>query len=45
MAELEKAAVEAIKQWEFKPAIKEGKPIAVWVTFPTTFMLKAKGKK
>jgi TonB family protein len=45
MAELEKAAVEAARQWVFKPATKDGKPMAVWVTFPTTFVIKAKSKK
>jgi TonB family protein len=45
LAELEKAAIEAAKQSEFKPAVKDGKPIAVWVTYPMKFVLTAKGKK
>jgi TonB family protein len=44
-AELEKAAAEAARQWVFKPAIKDGKPMAVWVSFPTVFKLGAKSKK
>jgi TonB family protein len=45
LAELEKAAIEAAKQSEFKPAVKDGKPIAVWVTYPIKFVLTAKSKK
>lgn len=44
-AELEKAAAEAAGQWIFKPAIKDGKPIAVWVTFPTQFKRSDKSEK
>ena len=34
---LDKAAVDAVKQWEFKPAKANGQPVAVWVRFPITF--------
>ncbi len=29
----------AVKQWRFKPALSEGKPIAVWVAIPVKFTL------
>jgi len=37
---LDKAAVAAAKQWEFKPGTKDGKPVAVAVTIQLTFTLK-----
>jgi periplasmic protein TonB len=36
---LEDAAVDCVRQWRFKPAMKDGKPVAVWVTVPVRFML------
>lgn len=36
----EQAAVEAVKQWTFSPAIQNGKPVAVSTTLPYTFTLK-----
>ncbi len=36
---LDEAAVNAVKQWEFKPAQSGGKPVAVWVQFPVGFGL------
>ena len=37
---LDTQAVEAIKQWLFKPGTKEGKPVAVRVAIEVTFTLK-----
>jgi len=36
---LDSAAVAAVRQWHFKPATSEGKPIAVWVAVPVKFSL------
>lgn len=36
---LDEAAIEAIKQWRFKPAEYKGKPVSVRITFPVTFTL------
>ncbi|HEX37474.1 MAG TPA: energy transducer TonB [Candidatus Cloacimonetes bacterium] len=36
---LDEAAITAVKQWTFIPAKNQGKPVAVWVTFPVTFKL------
>jgi Gram-negative bacterial TonB protein C-terminal len=33
-------AIDAAKQFIFNPAMKEGKPVDVWVTFPFHFRLK-----
>lgn len=38
--ELNQAALDAVMKWEFKPAILNGKPIAVWVNIPFKFALK-----
>jgi TonB family protein len=35
-------AIAAAKQWTFKPAMKDGKPVAVWVTIPFRFKLQEK---
>jgi TonB family protein len=37
---LDTQAVEAAKQWLFKPGTKDGKPVAVRVTLEMTFTLK-----
>lgn len=46
---LEKAALDAARQWTFSPGIsKEKKPVSVWVTVPFRFKLgegKEKGAK
>jgi TonB family protein len=39
----ESAAVAAVKQWKFKPAIAKGKPVSVWVSIPFRFKLEEKG--
>ena len=36
---LDEAAIQAVKQWKFIPAKNQGKPVAVWVTFPIKFEL------
>jgi periplasmic protein TonB len=37
---LDEAAVKAMKQWEFKPGTKDGKPVAVRVAVDMAFTLK-----
>ena len=37
---LDKAAIEALKQWKFEPAKRNGKPVAVWVSVPFEFSIK-----
>ena len=37
---LDEAAVRAMKQWEFKPGTKDGKPVAVRVEIDMAFTLK-----
>lgn len=36
----DEAAVEAVKQWQFAPATRQGKPIAARVTLPVLFNLR-----
>ena len=36
---LDEKAVEAVKQWKFKPAMKDGKPVAVQINVEVTFHL------
>lgn len=36
---LDEAAVDAVRQWQFKPARLDGKPIPVWVVLPVKFTL------
>ena len=36
----DEAAVKAIKQWRFAPAVRQGRPIAARVTMPVLFNLK-----
>jgi TonB family protein len=38
--ELDAAAVSAVSQWTFKPAMTRGEPVAVWVAVPVKFTLK-----
>jgi protein TonB len=38
--ELDEEAVKAMKQWEFKPGTKDGKPVDVFVDVELTFNLK-----
>ncbi len=37
---LDDAAVSAVKQWVFKPALTNNKPVAVWVAVPVRFSLR-----
>jgi protein TonB len=39
---LDAAAVAAVKQWRFKPALANNKPVAVWVAIPLKFNLSGK---
>ena len=38
----EEATIEAARHQKWKPAIADGKPVAVWVTFKTEFNIKNK---
>jgi TonB family protein len=38
--ELDQAAVDAAKQWQFDPGTREGKPVNVLVAIEMTFTLK-----
>ncbi len=38
--DLTKQAIDAVQEWQFKPAEKDGKPVATRVTVETTFRLK-----
>jgi len=37
---LDAVAVRAVRQWTFKPAMADGKPVAVWVGIPVKFSLR-----
>lgn len=36
----DQASLDAIRQWEFKPAMKNGEAVAAWVTVPVRFKLE-----
>ena len=36
---LDASALTAVKQWVFKPALSNNKPVAVWVAVPVRFTL------
>jgi protein TonB len=38
--DMDQAAIDAVKQWEFKPAKQNGQAVAVWVRFPVNFRLE-----
>ena len=40
---LDSAAVRAARQWVFSPALRDGKPIAVWITIPIRFSADGRG--
>jgi len=37
--DLDQSAIEAVKQWKFKPAIKDGRPVAVSIAVEVEFHL------
>lgn len=37
---LDRAAVEAARSWQFRPAMRDGEPIAAWAVIPVRFMLR-----
>jgi protein TonB len=39
IAMLDGAAEAAVRQWVFKPALSNNKPVAVWVAVPVKFTL------
>jgi TonB family protein len=43
--ELDEAAVNAVRQWRFKPAMKSGKPIVVQVNVDVHFSLSSKAER
>jgi protein TonB len=36
---LEKAAVDAVRQWTFEPARAKGEPVEIWIVVPVNFRL------
>jgi len=39
-AELDRAAIEAVKRWRFEPARRDEQPVTAWVTLPVRFELR-----
>jgi periplasmic protein TonB len=37
---LNEAAIAAVKKWTFRPAVKAGKKVKVWVTYPIVFKMQ-----
>ncbi len=37
---LNEAAIAAVKKWTFRPAVKAGKRVKVWVTYPIVFKIQ-----
>lgn len=37
---LNEAAMAAVKKWKFRPAVKDGKRVKVWMTYPIVFKLQ-----
>ena len=37
---LDRAAVTAVRQWQFLPAMRDGHPVAAWVEIPVRFQLR-----
>ncbi len=44
-AEFGKAAMDAVKQWKFKPATKKGDTVSIWIAIPVKFKLDDKKSK
>jgi protein TonB len=38
-ADLDQAAVEAVRRWRFEPARQGQQPVAMWVSIPIKFVL------
>ena len=38
--DLDRAAIEAVRQWRFEPARRGAEPVTVWVTLPVRFELR-----
>ena len=39
---LDQAAVAAVRQWRFEPAIKDGQPVSMWITVEVNFSVESK---
>ena len=39
IADLDRAAIEAVKQWHFEPARRGATAVPVWATLPVRFVL------
>jgi protein TonB len=39
---LNEAATSAVRKWKFRPGVKDGKRVRVWVTYPIVFKLQAR---
>jgi periplasmic protein TonB len=37
---LNEAALSAVRKWKFRPGVKEGKRVKVWMTYPIVFKLQ-----
>jgi len=37
---LDSAALDAVWQWQFRPAVRRGAPVATWVAIPVRFTLR-----
>ncbi|MCX7895698.1 MAG: TonB family protein [Thermoanaerobaculum sp.] len=37
LAAFEKAALQAVERYRFRPALRQGKPVPVWINWPVTF--------
>jgi protein TonB len=40
-ADLDRAAMEAVRTWRFEPARRGEEPVTVWMTLPVRFELRA----
>lgn len=41
MPALDAAALQAVSQWRFEPASREGRPVALWIEAPVDFKIQA----
>lgn len=42
MKEFDNAAIEAVRQWKYKPAMKNGEPVSVYLTAMVNFVIEKK---